>query len=230
MNARADLLDALAATLDNLAVCVIIVADRNRIVYANRAGAQMLGDRGPLRSINGCLSTRDAIANEQLAQALALARRKEREVGAAGIGVALGGRCGEPAIAQVIPLAQGEAVTQVAPESTAAVFVVRAAERPTIDFTAVAEALGLTPSETRLVEKLMAGATLPEAAVALCIADTTAKTHLTHIFSKAGVARQVELIALIHRLAPPVRNELRRHADRSSGTMPNLDRYVASQR
>ena len=95
MTAQADLLAALAATLDNLAVCVIIVADRNRIVYANRAGAQMLGDRGPLRSINGCLFTRDATANDQLARALALARREERGVDAAGIGVALGGRCGE---------------------------------------------------------------------------------------------------------------------------------------
>jgi DNA-binding CsgD family transcriptional regulator len=51
---------------------------------------------------------------------------------------------------------------------------------------------------------LAEGAKLAEAAVALGIADTTAKTHLTHIFSKTGVSRQVDLIALIHRLVPPV--------------------------
>jgi DNA-binding CsgD family transcriptional regulator len=203
------LLSALAATLDNLAVCVIIVADGNRILYANQAGVRMFAHRGPLCSVNGCLSSRDAGANDPLAKAIALARKREPEIGATGIGVALGGPSGAPAIAHVVPLARGDLGTQLMPKAATAVFIVPAVSCPTVDLAAVAEALGLTPSEARLVEKLTAGATLAEAAVALGIADTTAKTHLTHVFSKAGVSRQVELIALIHRLVPPVQNRPR---------------------
>jgi DNA-binding CsgD family transcriptional regulator len=121
-----------------------------------------------------------------------------------GVDVALGSRFGEPAIAHVLPLASGGLGTPSGMRATAAVLVVPAVAPPIGNLTAVAECLRLTPAEARIVAKLTAGATLAEAAAALGIADTTAKTHLTHIFSKTGVARQVELIALIHRLVPPV--------------------------
>jgi DNA-binding CsgD family transcriptional regulator len=204
MSAEGALLNALAATLDNLAVCVIIVADENRILYTNQAGVQMFANGGPVRAVNGCLSSRDAATNNQLARAIALARKSESEIGATGIGVALRSPSGAPAIAHVLPLAHGDLRTRLMAQATAAVFIVPVVGRPIVDLAAVADVLGLTPSEARLVEKLAAGATLAEAAVALGIADTTAKTHLTHVFSKTGVSRQVELIALIHRLVPPV--------------------------
>jgi DNA-binding CsgD family transcriptional regulator len=49
---------------------------------------------------------------------------------------------------------------------------------------------------------------LVEAAAALGIAETTAKTHLSRIFAKTGVSRQAELVALVHRLTPPLQREL----------------------
>ena len=63
----------------------------------------------------------------------------------------------------------------------------------------------LTPAETRMFERFAAGATLAEAAETLAIAETTARTHLSRILSKPGVARQADLVALIHRLSPPVK-------------------------
>jgi DNA-binding CsgD family transcriptional regulator len=63
----------------------------------------------------------------------------------------------------------------------------------------------LTPAETRMFERFAAGATLAEAAETLAIAETTARTHLSRILSKTGVARQADLVALIHRLSPPVK-------------------------
>jgi DNA-binding CsgD family transcriptional regulator len=188
MSAEPMLLKALAATLDNLAICVIIVADENRILYANQAGVQMFANDGPVRSVNGRLSSRNAAANDQLARAIALARKSKAEIGATGISVALGSPYNAPAIAHVLPLADGDLRTQLVPEATAAVFIVPSVGRPIVDLAGVADVLGLTPSEARLVEKLAAGATLAEAAVALGIADTTAKTHLTHIFCKTGVS------------------------------------------
>jgi len=195
---------ALAAALDNLAVGVIIVTDENRILYTNQAGVQMFARGRPVRSVNGRLSARDATAIDRLAKAIALALHSDSEIGPTGIGVALGSAPRDPAIAHVFPLAYGDLMTRITPQPTAAVFIVPAVRAPIFSLAAVADCLGLTPSEACLVDKLAAGATLAEAAVALGIADTTAKTHLTHIFCKTGVSRQVELMALIHRLVPPV--------------------------
>ncbi|WP_270938594.1 LuxR C-terminal-related transcriptional regulator, partial [Falsiroseomonas oryzae] len=87
------------------------------------------------------------------------------------------------------------------PRAAAAVFVTPPHTPAGLE--TVARALALTPSEARLLERLMAGDTLAEAAAALGIAATTAKTHLQHVFAKAGVSRQSELLALAARLAPP---------------------------
>ena len=92
--------------------------------------------------------------------------------------------------------------TRLAQEAVAAVFIGTAQdEAETAEATAAA--FGLTPTETRLLESLLAGHTLAETATALGIAITTAKTHLDNIFQKTGVNRQAELMRLAARLAPP---------------------------
>jgi DNA-binding CsgD family transcriptional regulator len=62
---------------------------------------------------------------------------------------------------------------------------------------------GLTPAETRLLSRLLAGRTLEEAAAEFGIAISTAKTHLRAIFAKTGVARQADLVRLGASLVPP---------------------------
>jgi DNA-binding CsgD family transcriptional regulator len=195
--------EALAATLDTFAAGVIIVNDRNVILYANRAAVRMFATGRPVRSVNGCLSARDATAIDQLSKAIALARKREAKL-RTGIGVALESTFGEPVIAHVFPLAYSDVGTRITSQATVAIFVMSAVAPSNGNLGAVARCLRLTPAETRILEQLAAGATLTEAAAALGIADTTARTHLTHIFSKTGVARQGDLIALIHRLLAPV--------------------------
>jgi len=70
-----------------------------------------------------------------------------------------------------------------------AVFVARATASPLTDIRTVARVYSLTPAEARLVQQLIAGASLTEAATALGI----------------GVSRRTDLLALITRLIPPVR-------------------------
>lgn len=55
----------------------------------------------------------------------------------------------------------------------------------------------LTPRETDLVMQIVAGRRIQEAAVALGTTVGTARTHLRHIFQKAQVETQSELVALI---------------------------------
>lgn len=56
---------------------------------------------------------------------------------------------------------------------------------------------GLTPAEARLLDILCAGASMPQAAMQLGVARTTARTHLQRIFDKSGARRQSDLQRLI---------------------------------
>ncbi|MEQ9640722.1 MAG: helix-turn-helix transcriptional regulator [Alphaproteobacteria bacterium] len=59
------------------------------------------------------------------------------------------------------------------------------------------DAYGLTAMESRLVERLMAGDSPTEAAVALGIQATTARTHLSAVFRKTETGRQQDLVRLV---------------------------------
>jgi DNA-binding CsgD family transcriptional regulator/PAS domain-containing protein len=192
----------LSATLDSFTAGVIVVGDRGRILHANMAARRMLSAREPIAAVNGVLSVHDARADRELANAIALARTDEATIGSSGIGVPLASA--ELAVAHVLPLARGDLRTRLMPQATAAVFITQAETQPPADIAALAASFGLTPTETRVLEHLAGGATLPQAAKTLGIAHSTAKTHLYHIFSKTGVSRQTDLIALIERLIPPI--------------------------
>lgn len=64
----------------------------------------------------------------------------------------------------------------------------------------VAEAFGLTPSESRLAIRLGAGESLREATDAESITYETGRMRLKSVFQKTGTGRQVELALLVARL------------------------------
>jgi DNA-binding CsgD family transcriptional regulator len=70
------------------------------------------------------------------------------------------------------------------------------AGRPNADRTYLRDLYGLTPTETELAVTLMQGDGLTEAAEALGIATSTAKSHLKRIFEKTGTHRQAQLVRL----------------------------------
>jgi DNA-binding CsgD family transcriptional regulator/PAS domain-containing protein len=197
--------DALATTLDSLSAGVIVVADGNRILHANESARRMFAAHGPVVSRRGKLAASYGAGEADMAEAIALAQRNEAGIGAAGIDVALRGPAGEPAIAHVLPLARGDLRTRLVPRATAAIFVTQVEEVPPPGLAALAASFALTPAEGRMLRRLAAGATMAEAGAALGVSLATAKTHIRHIFAKTSTSRQADLIALIHRLAPPVR-------------------------
>jgi DNA-binding CsgD family transcriptional regulator len=64
---------------------------------------------------------------------------------------------------------------------------------------------GLTSAETRLANLLMEGKTLDECCDTLSIRRSTAKMHLRNVFTKTGVQRQGELVALLFKSTGSVR-------------------------
>ena len=141
---------------------------------------------------------------KELRTAIATAQIENAHIGAVGIGVPLVDKEMTAATAHVLANARSHA-THPEHMPTAAVFVARATASPLTDIRTVARVYSLTPAEARLVEQLISGASLTEAANALGIAEATARTHRNHIFTKTGVSRRTDLLALITRLIPPVR-------------------------
>ncbi len=196
----------LSATLDKFSAGVIIVDVEGRVLHANDAAQRMFSTGVPVRLVDNRLSADEFDSSDDLNRAVALACNDETSIGPGGIGVALKGVDGRPAVAHVLPLARGELRTRLMPQATAAVYVSNFLHSLPTDMTGVAKLFELTPAESRMLEFLMQGVTLMESARKLSITEATAKTHLSHIFSKTGVTRQSALIALIDGLIPPVKS------------------------
>jgi len=196
--------DTFQSLLDTLTAGIVLVAETGAILHANNAARRMLDNAEPISASAGRLGTCEPAATERLQRVIAIAAREEAEIGAAGFEMPLKGRSGEIATAHVLPLARGDVRTRLIPRAVAAVFVASSAERPGHGLRAFTEAFGLTPGETRLLERLMQGDSISDTAQSLGIAKTTAKTHLSRVLAKTGMRRQTSLLALVHRLAPAI--------------------------
>lgn len=202
---KSDLFDALDRTLDSIVIGVVIVTDHGRILHANQAAKHMLAAKSPIISLGGCLAALQGELTRELRRAIATAQADAKGVGAAGIGVPLVAKNMTAATAHVLPLACGNGHADRADTQTAAaVFVAPSAASPA-DIGTVARIFSLTPAEARLLQHLISGASLTEAASALGVTEATARTHRNHIFAKTGVSRRTDLLALVGRLIPPVR-------------------------
>ena len=199
-----DLFDALGRTLDSIVIGVIIVTDHGHILHANQAAKHMLEAKSPIISLGGCLAALQGELTKELKRAIAKAQADANGVGAAGIGVPLVDKNLTVATAHVLPLACGNHGPRSDGRTAAAVFVTSSAVSPA-DFSTVARIFSLTPAESRLLQQLVSGASLTEAASALGVTEATARTHRNHIFTKTGVSRRTDLLTLVGRLVPPVR-------------------------
>lgn len=192
----------LEATLDAADAGIVLVDAALRIVHANRAAAAMLAAQDPIAGERGVLTLRSGAGRDALAAAVAQAGADEASIGRRGFGIPAPFRNGEPAVLHVLPMAQGSVRPGLMPSAAAAVFVA-AAPAPAPE-AALAALFDLTPAEAKVFSLIASGKTLEAAAQTLAIGQTTAKTHLLHIFGKTGTRRQAELIKLAASLSMPV--------------------------
>ena len=203
---KACLMQALGTTLDSIAIGVVIVSDQGRILHANQAARRMFDAQSPIVSLGGCLSALRAELTKELRGAIQMVHANRSDIGSAGIGVPLVDKEMAVATAHVLPLARAELPAIAGDEAIAAVFITPASGVSSpLNISTMARIFGLTHAEGRLLEHLIAGASLTEAAAALGIAEGTARTHRNHIFMKTGVSRRADLLVLISRLIPPIR-------------------------
>ena len=196
--------EALEATLDALASGVYLTDREGRIVYMNRAAECQVKTGNALRIVNNRLSPVDRVAYAALAKAIAEATIDAADT-PSGSTIALPGDDTMGLVATILPLNRGERRNLCESfAATAAVFVQDPIVVPPLPGEAFAKLYGLTGSELRVLLAMSPGLSVKEAAEMLGIGETTAKTHLQHIFAKTGTSKQTELMHLFMSSAPPV--------------------------
>jgi DNA-binding CsgD family transcriptional regulator len=196
---------ALEATLDGLAAGVYLVDRLDRVIYMNAAAEAQVNAGKALRIENDRLAAADQQARTMLANAIAEAIAEEATTPTGGFTLGLPDGSNAGLIATVLPLARGERQNVCgAFAAMAAIFVQDPVVVPPFPGEAFAKLYGLTGSELRVLLAMAPGLGVKEAAEVLGIGETTAKTHLQHIYTKTGTAKQTELLQLFMRSSPPL--------------------------
>ena len=189
--------EALEATLNALNSGVYLADRHGRVVYMNPAAKRQIGTSNAIRVENGQLAPINRKARVALSKAIDEAIADAGNLPTSSLTIALPG-VGDNAglIATVVRLG--------ALPGTAAIFVQDPILTPLFPAQAFADLYGLTGSEVRVLLAMMSGLCVKEAAQMLGICESTAKTHLRHLYSKTGTSKQTELMHLFMSSTPPV--------------------------
>jgi DNA-binding CsgD family transcriptional regulator len=193
-----------ADALDGLSAGVFLLDTQCRIVHANAAAQELLGEDDVLRSLGGQLVARDRKANHELREGIANLR-PGMEAGSAAF--SLTSNDGEQYGVYVLPLKSVVRTdAQAVSKAVAAVFV-RKVELPSQSYGRhIARAFGLTPAELRVLLAIVEVGGVPETSERLGVAETTVKTHLYRVFAKTGANRQADLVKLAAAFSDPLAN------------------------
>jgi DNA-binding CsgD family transcriptional regulator len=184
------------AVLDQLASGVILLDQRNRILYLN-AAARLFGLEGGAFSLrSGTLRARSQAHAKPLDDLI------------------LGAQRGMPASAMSIPrIGDGQLLTVLVssvrgrdierfsdmsmPDAAVLVFIVDPVNSSGMPISWVMDAYGLTAAEARVALAASTGASIPVVAGSLRLSQNTIKTHLRRVYAKTGTGRQAELARVI---------------------------------
>ena len=196
--------DALGAKLtemlDRTGLGIIQLDARGRIKAANDRARDVLRTGDGLRDSNGVLFARAPRDNDDLQ---ALLKRALPPLGASCAGGSTivrrpGGL--PPLVLHVTPMGHGEAEFSFSPVA-ALVMLVDPANGAAIDPAAVAAALDLTGTESRVAVLLAQGMNVSQIATTTGRKESTIRSHVKQIFAKHGLSRQAELVRLVRSLA-----------------------------
>ena len=179
---------AALATLDRVRTPVFVCDASSRVVHMNRAAVGMEGWTaggmlvGPENGHRARLRHAISTVAMTIGDVLDADRSRSVRLGSAQASVT----------AIVSPVRHRHALDVTRP--LVAVSVVTAPQFTLGDAVQLRGVYGLTPAESRLALKLLAGRTLRAAANELGVSRETMRTHLRHLFEKTQTRRQADLI------------------------------------
>ncbi len=172
-----------SGVLDLLREAVFVTARDLRLLGSNRAARRLLSEGDGLAASERSIVASTPAATSELRRGIERAARGE----ARRLSVPRSGRAPLALLVEPHPQAPGDG---------AAVIFATDPERGRAPASAtLASRYGLTPAECDVAQRLAAGADLERIAAELGITLCTVRGHLKHVFAKAGVHRQAELVA-----------------------------------
>jgi DNA-binding CsgD family transcriptional regulator len=176
-----------------------------QILFVNPKAEDLLRRQMGLRSERGRLVTATPALTHRLQAVACASSRPGRAEGDIGDTLELNrGENRPPLLAHVIPLGPSRTVSIFDIDRPAvAVFVADPADGLGAHILRFAARFRLTPAESRVLGEIVGGSGLLAAAADLKISETTARTHMTHIFGKTKTTRQTELIRRFFESALP---------------------------
>lgn len=188
--------EALSTAFDGLAAGAFVLDVAGLLLHANSAGRELLRRGGPLALSDGALV---ATARSDIPALAALV------AGADPVSVSLHDEAEDVFVAHRLPLrAEARAAAGLGANAATALFVHRATVEVPFAPEVIARTYGLTHSELRVMLAVVEVGGIPEIAERLGVAETTAKTHLHHVFAKTGTSRQADLVRLVGGFAGPL--------------------------
>lgn len=188
--------------LKRLSTPVFLVSAEHQILWRNLAASDLLDSTDALVSRSGRLCLARPEARQAFEKAI---RRLLEDEGAQTQGYDVPVHLEDGRLLTLYLLPLEPSLSGARPQAVAVMAGPRGEQRDACDI--VASLFGLTPSERRVLSRIVAGETVREAAASLTIGDATVRTHLLRIFDKTGVHRQSELVALVSSFAVPIRPE-----------------------
>jgi DNA-binding CsgD family transcriptional regulator len=192
--------NSLTEVLNHLAIAVIIVDRKQRIVHSNAAAVELLAEGSIVRSIRGVLTANYARNQERLRRAI-----RAPEPDAKSLRLESDNR--RVTVATVLPLSSGLYAVYRGPHT--AIFVHR---QPSFDeglARTLATTFGLTGAEARVLSALLEGLSLSDIASRQQVSKNTIRSHLQHLFEKTNTRRQSDLVRIASAAIPPIRKTRR---------------------
>jgi DNA-binding CsgD family transcriptional regulator/PAS domain-containing protein len=179
-----------AATLDVMAMPILVLDAEGHCIDTNAAADRLLAATRLIRISGGVLVIADQDARRQVADAVKAAAGADPPSRRATV-VALTLEEHRRYAAEVI------ALSRAAPsDGIAALMLQEIGKLQPLPSDILVKLYGFTRAEARLVALLAQDLSLEDAAAALGIARTTAKTHLQRVFEKTGTNRQPQVVRL----------------------------------
>lgn len=183
-------------TLDSLAVGVILLDRKARVLFANTAARSFDGEHGSLSLRQAGLVHASPLHSRRLND-LVQSTLRGVPMGTISVPRADGG----DSLTILASSVRAQDVDRFADANLqgAAVllFIIDPANKAGIPSAWLMDAYGLTQAEAKVALAVSSGLSIPETASQLGLSPNTIKTQLRNVFAKSGVSRQTELARLI---------------------------------
>jgi DNA-binding CsgD family transcriptional regulator len=167
------------------------------ILFMNKAAEVSIISGDGLLVIDGCLrvahAANDRTLRGMIARVLASGQDEVPDRGGAVAVTRTSGRT--PFALRIVPGIRGSEYRDG--ELPAALIMIADPNQRAVPSDGTLRALGFSPTETRVAQRLVRGRTLAEAARELGMQHNTARAHLRNIFAKTQARSQVELIRIL---------------------------------